>query len=124
VDGKKEPDEEQGCDSNAVIPTSSLRQIHSATNGCYTPKQGVEDMGSKAETQDLRTPEHVSIVESGNYIVTVSSFTKGSGAPTLEKLVTDFITAGVFAQLHRKINVRRLKTANAMRPDAGQEVMK
>jgi hypothetical protein len=82
-------------------------------------------MGSKtAETKDLRTLENVSTVESGNYIVTVRSFSKSSGAPTLEKLVTDFITAGVFAQLHRKKNVRTLKTANAMRPDAGQEVMK
>jgi len=91
-------------------------------------------MGSEiaAKTQDLRTPatkhdqrpDSVRTVESGNYIVTVSSFSKSSGAPTLEELVTDFITAGVFAQLHRKKNVRSLKTANAMRPDAGQEVMK
>jgi hypothetical protein len=81
-------------------------------------------MGSRAKTQDLRTPEHVSTIKSGNYIVTVSSFARKDGAPTLEKLVTDFITAGVFAQLHRQKNKPTLKTANAMRPDAGQEVMK
>jgi hypothetical protein len=91
-------------------------------------------MGSKIATgaQDLRTqatkhdqqPDSVRTVESGNYIVTVRSFSQSSGVPTLEKLVTDFITAGVFAQLHRKKNVRSLKPANAMRPDAGQEVMK
>ena len=65
-------------------------------------------MGSSedAQAQDLRTHdpqlEKVSTIESGNYVVTVSSFCKDSGAPTLEKLVTDFLAGGVFAQLQNE----------------------
>ena len=82
-------------------------------------------MGSSTDTQtqDLRTQdpqlESVSTIESGNYVVTVSSFCKASGTTTLEKLVTDFLAAGGFAQLHRQKNTPILKAANAMRLDVG-----
>ena len=82
-------------------------------------------MGSStdAQAEDLRTQdpqlEKVSAIESGNYVVTVSSFCKVSSAPTLEKLVADFITAGVFAQLQNEKSKPTLKGANAMRLDVG-----
>ena len=74
-------------------------------------------------TQDLRTQdpqlENVSTIESGSYVVTVNSFCKVSSAPILEKLVTDFLAAGAFAQLQNGKSKPTLRAANAMRLDVG-----